>query len=149
MSHFVRSFMRGLVLLALREKCPYPEFFWSVFSCIQSECGKILSRKTPNTDTFYAVLLTLNFYKVLYCIVLKSFCIGPPTEKENKSCLCIKFQSAHLLLRGINIFRKTEKLILYDSVIEFVKSQDFLTSEELKRKYPEFSPSKLITYYVF
>ena len=49
----------------LREKCPYSEFFWSVFSCIlteywvslriQSECGKIPTRKIRNTDTFRAV----------------------------------------------------------------------------------------------
>ena len=26
--------------------------------CIHSDCGKILTRKTPNMDTFYAVLLT-------------------------------------------------------------------------------------------
>ena len=29
--------------LALREKCPYSEFFWSVFSCICTEYGEILS----------------------------------------------------------------------------------------------------------
>ena len=46
-------------------------FFWSVFSRIrteygdlrvhlriQSECGKIRTRKSPNTDTFYAVFRT-------------------------------------------------------------------------------------------
>ena len=32
----------------LREKCPYSELFWS-------ECGKKRTRKTTNTDTFYAV----------------------------------------------------------------------------------------------
>ena len=26
--------------------------------CTQPECGKIRTRKTPNTDTFHAVLLT-------------------------------------------------------------------------------------------
>ena len=35
-------------ILALRERCPYSEFFWV-------ECGKIPTRKTPNTDTFYTV----------------------------------------------------------------------------------------------
>ena len=50
---------------SLRKKCPYSEFFWSVFSriqteygeiqIIQSECGKIWTRKTPNTDTFHAI----------------------------------------------------------------------------------------------
>ena len=33
----------------LCKKCPYSECFWS-------ECGKIRTRKTPNTDTFHAVL---------------------------------------------------------------------------------------------
>ena len=35
-------------LLTLREKCPYSELFWS-------ECGKMRTRITPNTDTFYTV----------------------------------------------------------------------------------------------
>ena len=34
----------------------------SVFLCIQSECGKIRTRKTPSTDTFHAVL---HFHKNL------------------------------------------------------------------------------------
>ena len=55
--------------LPLREKCPYSELFWSVFPRIwnnierygislriQSECGKIRTRITRNTNTFYAVL---------------------------------------------------------------------------------------------
>ena len=38
----------------------FPEFGlnterYSVFLCIQSECGKMRTRKTPNTDTFHAV----------------------------------------------------------------------------------------------
>ena len=36
---------------SLHEKCPYLEFFWSVFYRIV----KIRTRKTPNTDTFHAV----------------------------------------------------------------------------------------------
>ena len=53
---------------SLREKCPYLEFFWSLFSRIQteygeirvsigiqSERGKIGTRKTPHTDNFHAV----------------------------------------------------------------------------------------------
>ena len=55
------------VTLSLCEKCPYWELFWSAFSHIrneyveislriQSECGKMQTRITPNTDTFYAVL---------------------------------------------------------------------------------------------
>ena len=53
--------------LPLREKCPYAELFCSAFSrirtkcgevrsislCIQSECGKMWTSVTPNTDTLY------------------------------------------------------------------------------------------------
>ena len=40
----------------LREKCPYSELFWSVFSCIRTEYGDILRlspysvRMRENTD---------------------------------------------------------------------------------------------------
>ena len=36
--------------VSLREKCPYSELFWS-------KCGKIRTRITPNTDTFYPVCI--------------------------------------------------------------------------------------------
>ena len=55
----------------LRGKCLYSEFFWSVLSCVrteygeilrispysvlQSECGKIWTKKRPNTGSFHAV----------------------------------------------------------------------------------------------
>ena len=42
------------------EKFPYSEFFWSVFSRILSECGKIRIKKSANTDTFHAVLYTFH-----------------------------------------------------------------------------------------
>ena len=54
----------------LREKYPYSELFWSVFSCIrteygeirmQSKCRKIRTRITPNTDTFHAVRIFIGF----------------------------------------------------------------------------------------
>ena len=53
----------------MREKCPYLELYWSIFSRIknqkryfvslriQYECRKIRTRITPNTDTFYAVFI--------------------------------------------------------------------------------------------
>ena len=53
--------------------CPYSEIFWYAFSPfglnteiysvslrIQSKYGKIRTRKTPNTDTFYAVWIVHN-----------------------------------------------------------------------------------------
>ena len=38
--------------IVLCEKSPYSEFFWSVFFHIESECGQIRTRETPNTNTF-------------------------------------------------------------------------------------------------
>ena len=65
---FIVCFWRNLDLfLALRKKFPYSQFFWSIFSRIwteyeyfvilriQSECGKIWTKKTPNMSTFHAV----------------------------------------------------------------------------------------------
>ena len=43
----------------LREKCPYSELFWSVFSRIRTEYEKIRTRIAPNTDTFHAVRITI------------------------------------------------------------------------------------------
>ena len=62
----------------LHKKCPYSEFFWSVFfrlrteygeiRNIQSKCGKIRTRKTTNTDTFYAVNLFHFIVQVLEAV---------------------------------------------------------------------------------
>ena len=41
-------------------------FFWSVFSRIQSECGKIQIRKTLYLDTFHAVKLTIFQSKIIF-----------------------------------------------------------------------------------
>ena len=62
----------------LREKCPYSKLFWSTFSRIrteygeilislriQSECGEIRTRKTPNTNTFRAVFGAI-YWSFLY-----------------------------------------------------------------------------------
>ena len=43
--------------ITLREKCAYLQLFWFIFSRIQFDCGTIRTRITPNTGTFYAVLL--------------------------------------------------------------------------------------------
>ena len=49
-------------LVSLRKKCPYSDLFWSVFSRIQSESGKIRTEKTPNTDTCHAVYINIETY---------------------------------------------------------------------------------------
>ena len=44
-----------LLRVSMREKCPYREFLWS-------ECRKIRTRKTPNTNTFHAVYFKETFF---------------------------------------------------------------------------------------
>ena len=38
-------------------KCPYSELFWSAFFRIRTECRKIRTRITPNTNTFHAAIV--------------------------------------------------------------------------------------------
>ena len=42
--------------------CPYSEFFWS-------ECEKTRTRKTPNTDTFCAVIKSKYLF-IIYLFIL-------------------------------------------------------------------------------
>ena len=57
---------RGSGSNPLRQKCPCSELFWSVFYSVflrnQSECGKIRTRIIPNTETFYAVIKTVQLF---------------------------------------------------------------------------------------
>ena len=67
----------------MRKKGPYSELFSSAFGLnaeryevslhIQSECGKMWTRVTPNMDTFYAVILKRFLFgqKTLRYVVLK------------------------------------------------------------------------------
>ena len=50
---------------SLREKCPYSELLWSVFS-------QIRTRITPNTDTFYALTM-MQKTKILNGFILTFF----------------------------------------------------------------------------
>ena len=50
-----RRLPKESLFVALREKCPNTEFFWSSFSRIQSEYGKIQTRKNSVSNTFYSV----------------------------------------------------------------------------------------------
>ena len=67
-------------------------------------------------------------------IKYKPFYITAPTEREKESCLCKKCLNAHLLLAGINNFRKAQKLALHISVTDFVNNQD---PHDHRTKYPE------------
>ena len=66
-------FMHFRVKPSLRKKCPYSELFSSVFSRIRTWYGKIRTRITPNTDTFYTVIPKhFSFYLSLFFVVFKS-----------------------------------------------------------------------------
>ena len=57
------------------------EFFWSVFPRTWTECGKIETRKTPNTDSFHAVIL----FTFTYPPYWKRFCYT--NRLVSKHCL--------------------------------------------------------------
>ena len=59
--------------LLVREKRPYSEIFWS-------ECRKIRTRKTPNTDTFHAVFQ-------IYIDYIKGVSLYLFTEKLSKTSI--------------------------------------------------------------
>ena len=67
------------------EKCPYSELFWSAFSRIrteygkihskygvslriQSECGKMRTRITPNTDTFCPMIWMNSLQNIQFAV---------------------------------------------------------------------------------
>ena len=77
------------------------------------------------------------------------FYIGPPSEREKESCLCIKCQNAHLILKGINNFRKSVLMCKMESVTDFLRLKDTLSEEEIQKNHPEFSSLKLTSFYLF
>ena len=58
-------------MLALRQKCPYSELFWSAFFPysvqIWENARKIWTKVTPNMDTFFAVFA--DKCKILYVLL--------------------------------------------------------------------------------
>ena len=72
--YFLRK-LQLLTLLQLCKKCPYLELLWSVFPAfrlnterysvslrIQSKCGNLQIRITPNRDTFHTVYTNIKPY---------------------------------------------------------------------------------------
>ena len=58
---------------SLRKKCPYLELFWSAFSRIRTEYGKMWTRITLNTDTFHAVLVITRQWECELCSIPCSY----------------------------------------------------------------------------
>ena len=49
----------------------------------------------------------------------KPFYVIPPTEREQQSCLCIRCQNSHLLLKGVSSYRKMKNLSQHTSATLF------------------------------
>ena len=63
------QFYSTIWLFTLPERCPYSEFYWSIFVRNRTEHGEIRSRKTPNTNTFYGVFVMWLRWSDQYCTV--------------------------------------------------------------------------------
>ena len=63
--------------ITLRKKCPYLELFWSAFFPysvrMRKNVGKMRNRITPNMDTFYVVLASINYPPNLLILELVFF----------------------------------------------------------------------------
>ena len=79
-------------------------------------------------------------------IKYKPFYITAPTESEKESYVCKKCLNAHLLLVGINNFRKAPKIPLHVSVTDFLNDQDW---HDQRTKYPECYDMSEVSFYVF
>ena len=113
-----------ILMHELREKCLYSELFWSAFACIwtvslriQSQCGKMRTRISPNTDTFYAVMLHITFLgsKMLESIWTKS-------RWRLKSCQKIVFEKIKIKMMHVlelNLSQYSLKFVLKSSYGKF------------------------------
>ena len=77
---------------------------------IQSECGKIRTRKTPNTDTFYAVISFA--FLVLHC------------------CITLKF---HYLIIALTVVHFHAIFLLSNYVMLHFRRADHYISNEMAR----------------
>ena len=68
----------------------------------------------------------------------KPFYMTPPTEREKESCLCMKCQNVHLLLRGINTYRNMKKITKRYSVTQFIRSNPKNDTDT----FPEYNDMK-------
>ena len=109
---------------SLRGKSPYSEFFWSVFSRIQSECGKIRTSNVPNKFTFHTVIALPKIGRI---------CKACNFIKKQLQHRCFSVNIAKLLSKGfsggcrsdtrIDRKRKTDWEVLLD-VFKTIKSKE-------------------------
>ena len=73
----------------------------------------------------------------------KPFYCVRPTEKAKQSCLCISCLNPHLMIKAINIYRKSKQLESHPSLTQYIN--------ELKTgvTFPEITDRKLCKYYTY
>ena len=76
---------------------------------IQSECGKIRTRKTLNTDTFYTIYLV---FLILLSVLVKSTSVN--TDVIFSGCLFKNIGCSHLLLLLIRLFSSSWRTVFVD-----------------------------------
>ena len=95
------QFDSTLWLFILPERCPYSEFYWSIFVRNRTEHGEIRSRKTPNTNTFYGVFVMWLRWSDQYCTVHLFL------TDVNVSVLFRSSSERHSRLRSVTLLKKT------------------------------------------
>ena len=75
-----------MVNLSLREKCPYSGLFWSAFSRIRTECGRMRTRITRIRTLFTQCMVIIsNSFKFFFTKVTKCW-------RKGKRPPCLEFQ---------------------------------------------------------
>ena len=93
--------------LTLHEKCPSTEFFCSVFSCIQSECRKIQTRKN---SIFGHISHNISFFIKPFSYMIKQF-----PKKSEKKLKNFKIKRAFkvaffMFFKGLSVTRNCPRL---------------------------------------
>ena len=132
-------------LFPLREKFPNTEFFWSVFSCIQSEYRKIRTRKNSVYGHFSHSAEAKSSSKAVLrrCSVKKVFLKLSQNSQENACVVPNKVAGLqqhlfreHLRRLLLYLYRITQETVAWKS--SFLEQVSFCLS------YPIFAKNKLI-----
>ena len=122
-------------------KVPVFGDFWSAFSNIQSECRKIWTRKTPNTDTFHALILTINLIRQGVNKLLQS------RNKSELSRSSMFSSSNYMFARAI--WYKLPECIFKNSKIAQKKTRAISKFSKIARvTYPKNCPNQTCGYWL-
>ena len=77
----------------------------------------------------------------------KPYYMSKPTEKEKESCLCIDCLNPHLLLKSINVYRKSIDLQEYQSLTTYLN--ELKVDGHNDELFPETNGEKQVCYYAY